>query len=327
MKNKLYFLALIVFFASCDDTKKSGNDKDTSSVVVVKAPDFSKFPVFVADSAYAQIEAQVKFGPRVPNTPAHVKCGNYLANEFRALGLLTVEQEFTATGYDGKKLKGKNIIASFNPKAGKRILIAAHWDTRPWADEDDTNPDSKLDGANDGASGVAVMLELARVLQAAPNKPSVGVDFILFDVEDYGKSHVENSYCLGSQHWSAKKHLPNYSAFYGILLDMVGAKNARFNKEGFSMTYAPSVVNKIWDTGIQSGYSAFFVHQLAGSITDDHYYVNKIANIPMIDIIDYDPVNGFGEYWHTHNDNLSVIDRNTLKAVGQTVLNVLYLEK
>lgn len=316
----------ILSLISCDETKK-GTDKDTTGTTVVKTPDYSKFPAFSADSAYNNIKAQVDFGPRIPNTTAHVKCGKYLTARFKALGLATQEQEFTATGFDGKKLKGKNIIASYNPKAAKRIIISAHWDTRPWSDEDDEKPDGKLDGANDGASGVGVILELARVLQTAKDTLAVGVDFILFDIEDYGKSHKEDSYCLGSQYWSKQKHLPNYSAFYGILLDMVGAKGARFNKEGYSMNYAPSVVNKIWDTGVQSGYGSFFIHQMGGGITDDHYYVNKIANIPMVDIIEYDPVKGFGDYWHTRNDNMEVIDRSTLKAVGQTLVNVLYAEK
>ena len=325
MKNKLLIGLLALVFFSCEDGKKNGTVDSTVAEEV--KPDYSKVPAFQADSAYAFVKAQVDFGPRTPNSKAARACGDYLVKKLKSYGLVVQEQAFVATGYDGKKLNGRNIIASYNPTATKRVLIAAHWDTRPWSDEDEQKPDGKLDGANDGASGVGVILEMARVISTSSTKPVVGIDFILFDVEDYGKPSVGDSYCLGSQHWGKFRHLPNYSAYYGILLDMVGAKGARFSKEGHSMNVAPSVVNKIWDAGIQSGYGEFFVHQMGGAITDDHYYVNKATGIPMVDIIEYDPNHGFGEYWHTQNDNMSVIDTRTLKAVGQTVLNVVWTEK
>jgi len=322
-KNNPLFLILcfvVLFFIACEDKKQPPATDITQKKSTVTAPAFNE------DSAYYFIEKQVSFGPRIPNTISHVKCSDYLVQTLKKQNAIVTEQDMQVKAFDGTILRAKNIIASFNPNATKRILLAAHWDTRPWSDEDEKSPNKTFDGANDGASGVGVLLEIARVIQQSELKPKVGVDIILFDAEDYGKSEHKDSYCLGSQYWSKNKHEQNYSAYYGILLDMVGAKDAKFCKEGVSMEYAPSVVNKIWDYATTLGYGNYFISQNAGSITDDHFYVNKIAKIPMVDIIDYRPNSGFGEFWHTQNDNIQIIDKATLKAVGQTVLHVLYNE-
>ncbi len=322
-KNFVFIFGILLILTSCGENTK------TNDTVITEKPvekPMVQAAVFNADSAYYFVEKQVSFGPRIPNTSAHVRCSDYLVQTLKKYGTTVIEQDFQAKTFDGKSLRSKNIIASINPTATKRILLAAHWDTRPWSDEDDKLPAKTFDGANDGGSGVGVLIEIARAIQSSDKKPGVGIDIILFDAEDYGKSEHKDSYCLGSQYWAKNKHTPNYSAFYGILLDMVGAKGARFSKEGVSMEYAPSIVNKIWDHASALGYNQYFIHQTAGSITDDHYYVNKGAKIPMVDIIEYDPGSGFGEYWHTQNDNMQVIDRNTLKAVGQTLLQVLYNE-
>lgn len=319
----IFFTGLCFILIACGESNKPDDNVITDKPVekpIVQAPQFNQ------DSAYFFIEKQVSFGPRIPNTANHVRCSDYLVRTLQRYGTKVIEQDFQAKTYDGKMLRSKNIIASINPEATKRILLAAHWDTRPWSDEDDKNPAKTFDGANDGASGVGVLIEIARVINSSAKKPAVGIDIILFDAEDYGKSEHQNSYCLGSQYWAKNKHVPNYSAYYGILLDMVGAKDARFSKEGVSMEFAPSIVNKVWDQASALGYNQYFIHQVAGAITDDHLYVNKEAKIPMIDIIEYDPGSGFGDYWHTQNDNMQVIDRNTLKAVGQTLLQVLYNE-
>jgi glutaminyl-peptide cyclotransferase len=243
-------------------------------------------------------------------------------------------QEFTAKSFDGKELKLKNLIISYNHKATKRILLAAHWDTRPFADQDETNPDKPIDGANDGGSGVAVLMELARAINAAEKKPDVGFDIILFDGEDYGQPmsypgpYQEDSWCLGSQYWAKNKHKTDYTAFYGILLDMVGAKDATYAKEGVSVAFAPTIVDKVWSTAGRLGYGNQFVSVKSSGITDDHTYINKLAMIPMIDIIEYNTQGDyFGSYWHTHDDNINVIDKKSLKAVGQTLIEVLYREK
>jgi len=326
MNRWLKTLALVAFlsvstfaFFSCEESKNiPPPPKETKAVV--------QPPTFNADSAFAYIAKQVSFGPRIPNTPGHIQCSDYLVLKLKKFGATVYEQDFQTKAFDGKLLRAKNVIGSFNPEAKKRLLLAAHWDTRPWSDEDAKFPLKPFDGANDGASGVGILLEIARIISQSVQKPSVGIDIILFDAEDYGKSGAEDSYCLGAQYWAKNKHLPNYSAYYGILLDMVGAKNASFNKEGVSMQYAPSIVNKVWDKASSLGYGNYFTSKQVGSITDDHYYVNKIAKIPMIDIIDYSDSDGFGDFWHTQEDNLTVIDKATLNAVGQTLLHVIYNE-
>jgi len=329
-------LLLILGFVSCDKTTQTGKVEGLDEIRN-QNPENQEFtlqpaPQFNGDSAYFFIQKQVEFGPRVPNTSAHKACGNYLVQVLKDMGATVIEQDFIATAFSGTKLESKNIIAQFNPSQKERILLGAHWDSRPFADQDTDNQDHPIDGANDGASGVGVLLEIMRILQSDSTAP-VGVDIILFDSEDYGQpegmDYQPDTWCLGAQHWAKNLHQPNYSPKYGILLDMVGAKDAKFYKEGISLEYAPNVVKKVWKTGSKLGYENFFVEQSAGAITDDHFYVNRLARIPMIDIIQHDPnsTSYFGSYWHTHNDNMEVIDKATLKAVGQTVLQVIYNEK
>ena len=241
------------------------------------------------------------------------------------------EQEATLTAYNGTQLKAKNIIGSYNPENSKRVLLFAHWDSRPYADhdKDPANQMKPIDGADDGASGVGVLLEMAR--QFSIKSPAIGIDIIFFDAEDYGtpefvKEYKENTWCLGAQFWAKNPHVKGYKADFGILLDMVGAKNASFFKEATSMRYAPQIVEEVWSTARDLGYGKFFINAEGGAITDDHQYVILGRNIPCIDIIYTDPEsdNGFGPHWHTQNDTMDNIDRETLKAVGQTVLQVVY---
>lgn len=339
MKNKLNMLAVLLCgtllsFTGCDSSENGGGK--TAVVENKEAASMVTAPAFNADSAYALIEKQVAFGPRVPNSAAHMQTGEWIVAKLKSYGAQVQEQKFQMRAYDGTMLNLRNIIASFNPDAANRVLLAAHWDTRPIAEKDKNDPDSPIDGANDGASGVGVLLEIARTMQAAEQKPDIGVDLIFFDGEDYGQPdgsklpYVADSWCLGSQYWSKTKHVPNYRANYGILLDMVGAKNARFAREGYSMEYGKEIVDKVWKAGNSIGYSDYFKYVNAPAIIDDHYYVNTVGNIRMIDIIELDvnaPDNDiFGPYHHRHTDNMDVISKNTLKAVGQTVLQVLYNE-
>jgi hypothetical protein len=314
--NKFYLLA---FFAvsvlfSCENKNENKQNNTPPKSEVVK--NFVAAPSFVSDSAYFFIEKQLSFGARTPNSQAHIACGDFLVKTLESYGAKVDVQSFEVTAHDGKILKGRNIFASFFPEKNKRILLGAHWDTRPWADND----------TNDGASGVAVLLEIARVLSVSPQKPTVGTDIIFFDLEDYGSSGKADSYCYGSQHWAKNKG--NYTAFYGILLDMVGGKNALFTKEGKSMEYAPSVADNVWNIAQKLGYGNLFLMQQTDGIIDDHVYVSETGGFPMIDIINYspEPQNRFGDFWHTHKDNIEVIDKNTLKAVGETVLHTLYNE-
>jgi Zn-dependent M28 family amino/carboxypeptidase len=291
-------------------------------------------PVFDENSAYDFIAKQVAFGPRVPNTTGHIACADYLIETLKSYCDTLIVQEAQLTAFDGNVLNSKNIIASFKPKRAKRIMLCAHWDTRPFADQDGERQAEAIDGANDGGSGVGVLLEIAR--QFSIKKPDIGVDIILFDSEDYGQPsnsnypRMEHSYCLGSQYWATHLHKSNYFAKYGILLDMVGGKNAVFTQELASVTFAPKVLKKVWNTAAKLGYGNTFQFKKTSLIVDDHLYINNLAEgrVPTIDIIEYNEAteSHFYEHWHTHQDNLENIDKNTLKAVGQTVLHVVYHE-
>lgn len=321
----LLFLCLML---SCGN-KGSTNDTQKSTPTATTANTTS--PTFNADSAYTYTDNQVAFGPRVPNTEAHKACGDYLISELKRHGAELFVQETTLTAWDGTRLEARNIIGSYNPENKKRILLFAHWDTRPYADRDPNpaNHYKHIDGADDGASGVGVLLEIAR--QINQKMPAAGIDIIFFDAEDYGepvfsKKFMEDTYCLGSNFWAKNPHVRNYRADFGILLDMVGAKDALFYKEGYSMQYAAPIVEKVWNTARNLGFGRFFVNTNIGGITDDHIYVHRGRNIPCIDIINQEKGtdHGFGHYWHTVNDTMENIDKETLNAVGQTVLEVIY---
>jgi Zn-dependent M28 family amino/carboxypeptidase len=311
-------LALLLFFTACEEDTKEGAQEEPSKPKVVEVPDFK------VDSAYAYIEQQVDFGPRVPGTEAHQETKKYLRNKLSEFGATVQVQTFNATRHDGEPLTGHNIIGMFNPQANDRILLCAHWDSRYTADEGEA--DAMVPGANDGASGVGVLLEIARLV--SQNQPEVGVDFVFFDLEDQGisKSNNVQSWGLGAQHWARNPHRPAFRFRMGILLDMVGAKNATFYKEGFSRQYASKWVDKVWNIADQMGYGNYFIDQNAGGVTDDHYFVNTIAGIPTLDIIHKErgSETGFFEHWHTTEDDMQAIDKGTLKAVGRVVTKSAY---
>lgn len=330
MKRVVIAVGILIFLlgVSCNTGSGAKAESPVTERKVVEVPAFN------ADSAYQYVAGQVAFGCRVPNTPAHVHTGAWLASELKRHGAEVVIQEALVKAYDGTTLNAKNIIGSYNPEKQDRIMLFAHWDTRPYADEeeDPSKHHTPIDGANDGASGVGVLLEIAR--QLGLQKPNVGVDIFFFDAEDYGVPEfytgreIEDSWALGTQYWARRPHKPGYKARYGILLDMVGGKNATFGYESYSEQFALPVLKKVWDTAKELGYGNYFVSTRIGYITDDHVYVNTLARIPSIDILDYSPKNknGFNDQWHTLNDNLDHIDPATLKAVGQTVLTVVYRE-
>ena len=284
-------------------------------------------PVFNEDSAYSFVKTQVDFGPRIPGTKPHEKCAEYLFSKLKSYGWDALIQNGNVMTYDKKKFNLKNIIASYKPEIANRILLMSHWDSRPFADADSVNPNKSFDSADDGPSGVGVILEIARQLSIA--KPEIGIDILFDDLEDYGKEHDdENTWCLGTQYWAKNPHKSGYVAQYGILLDMVGSKNATFPREGLSNEYAPYVVKKIWNKAAHLGYSNYFVFQDIHGITDDHYYIINDANIPCVDIVNWDfQIGNFGAHHHRHSDNMNIIDKNTLRAVGQTVLEVLWEEQ
>lgn len=317
--------------SSCGNKATNTNEK----IITEKQTYQQISPSFNADSAYTYVDKQVSFGSRVPNTPAHVACGDYLVSELKRFGANVTEQKADLKAFDGKILHSRNIIGSYDLDNPNRILLFAHWDSRPFSDQD-PDPNKHNDpvlGANDGASGVGVLLEIARVLnQKAPN---LGVDIIFFDAEDNGAPESATDvppgdwWCLGSQYWAKNPHIPDYSARFGVLLDMVGAPDATFFKEYYSRQNAGGIVEKVWNTARDLGYGRYFPDRNGGGVYDDHVPVNEYRKIPSIDIIHNDPntLSNFGWYWHTSQDDMNNINKETLKAVGQTVLEVVYKEQ
>ena len=327
MLKKITLISLVLLsIVSCDN-------KQNPKPVTQPAPQVKQvvIPDFNADSAYNYVKKQLDFGPRVPGSEAHKQCAEWFIDFFNDKADTVYVQDFRTRLYNGNGIDGKNIIAAFNPEAKKRILLAAHWDSRPFADHDpdEKNWNTPIDGANDGASGVGVLMEIARVLKENPL--NVGIDIILFDLEDYGAPYYLNlmtndDWALGSQYWAKNPHIYNYRAYFGILLDMVGAPNAKFPKEYYSQQFAPALSNDVWRIAREIGYSDYFTNELGHPINDDHIYVNVHARIPMIDIIhlENNSESSFYPYWHTVRDNIEQIDPKTLGMVGDVVVNVIY---
>lgn len=304
---------------------KSGDQKQQKQQTVTTELSLEGQNLFNVDSAYEYVAKQLSFGSRVPNTAEHAACAAWLVSHLEQMGLDVQTQKATVKTGAGKDLPITNIIASLNPEATQRILLLAHWDTRPIADQDPTPSlqNKPILGADDGGSGVAVLLELARILK--PQNLPYGIDFLLVDAEDMGNSEENDSWCLGSTYWSKNPHKAEYRAVFGILFDMVGARGAKFRWELYSLQSAPHLLSTLWSHAAQLGYGNYFVQAEGGGLIDDHIAIIKNRNIPTIDIVNYDPSrsNGFGEHWHTHGDNLDIIDKATLQAVGETVTTFL----
>lgn len=322
---------LFCFLSFGTQSCTSQNGKSTTTEASQQNLEASKtkisIPEFDATATYQLIQDQVNFGPRVPGTEAQKKCADWLEQQLKPYCDTVYRQNVSVTAGNGKQLPCMNLIGVIHPEAKNRVLLLAHWDSRPWADQDKTEKDQPILGADDGGSGTAVLMSISKVLHSHPLSQDWGVDILLTDVEDYGKTEWgDNSYALGTQYWAKHPHVPGYRAQAGILLDMVGAKNARFPLEGYSAQHATNVQNDVWQAASKAGFSSYFVYENGGQITDDHVPVNEILKIPTIDIINLPSgsTTGFGSYWHTHQDNMDNIDTNTLKAVGQTLLQYLY---
>lgn len=329
--HKLIFGTALLLLTACGSAGNAGNASAQSRTDSTEVR--QNHPVFDADSAYQRVADQVAFGPRVPGSEGHKKCEDYIVATLRRYGADSVSvQRGEVKAFNGKRLPVANVMASFNPSAPRRVLFVAHYDTRPWADQDpdESRRSQPILGANDGGSGVGVMLEMARAF--SQQKPAVGVDFLFTDVEDYGapddEGTGEDSWCLGTQFWAERgPYAPQNRPAYGVVLDMVGGTGATFPREYASSRMAPSVVDRVWGVAAASDYASRFPNEMGGAIVDDHYYVNSVG-IPCIDVIESanPQTGGFPPTWHTHADNLDNIDRSTLKAVGEVMLDLIYSE-
>ena len=318
MRMTLLYIALVALMVSCGSTGSNTGASTAADSAAVEQNNERK--AFDGDAAMALARQQCDFGPRVPATPAHAKCADWLATTLKASCDTVIVQQGTVTTGEGKPLGIKNIIGVINPDADQRLLLLAHWDTRPWADADPdaSNHDKPVMGANDGASGVAVLLQLARELKAVGT--TLGVDILLVDAEDMGINDIEESWGLGTQYWVRHPHVEGYKPLFGILLDMVGAPDARFTHEYYSTMYASGFVQAVWRCAAGS----HFMDVQGGAVTDDHVFVNQ-AGIPCVDIIDLraDNDTGFCPVWHTVDDTMAGLSPATLGEVGQTLLNVI----
>lgn len=312
----LLFIAVNFVFISCKEEPKS---IPPQQIVV---------PVFNADSAYAHIETQLSFGPRVPGTDGQIACRDWMVGKLKSYGAKVQVQEFKGVIFDGTEVPGYNILAQFNPKNKHRVLLAAHWDTRKVADKDTERKDEPIMGADDGASGTAALIEIARLIQS--ENINMGVDILLFDVEDQGSidgTANSTAWTIGSEYWKDNILPKGYNAKFGVLLDMIAAKGAKFGREEISTQYAKEYQDKIWEWAKKTGKGDLFANYNSGGISDDHVNVIK-AGIPMVDIINrpMKTKSGFGHYHHTHKDDISIIDKGNLGKVGQLMSLMLYRE-
>ena len=313
----------MVLLSSCG----GGSNTPAAPAQEAKPAPVLNVPAFNEDSAYDYVARQVAFGPRTPGSDAQKKCSEWLRHELSKYCDTVYFQDVMVTGGDKKQLPCKNIIGVIHPSAPRRILMLTHWDSRPWADQDTHDKDKPILAADDGGSGTAILIAMADALKAQGRLPAdLGIDILFTDVEDYGRSEWgEDSYCLGTQYWAHHPHVAGYKAMYGILLDMTGAKDARFPMEGMSNKFAADVQQKVWQCAAHAGFSSVFQFVPGADITDDHVPVNRITGIKTIDIINLTPgpESPFAPHWHTHDDDMKVIDKTTLKAVGQTLLQVV----
>lgn len=308
---------------ACGQRASGGEAQATADSAYVQ--DRNATPEFSGDSAMALVDRQCEFGPRVPGTEAHRLCSRWLHEQLKERATSAEVLTGQVTTFDGTVLTARNHFARINPEAKTRILLLAHWDCRPWADEDPDEAKRRqpVMGANDGASGVAVILELARMLKAVP--PKVGVDILLVDVEDWGTDNNESSWALGTQLWVKQQRPADYQPQAAVLLDMVGDSRAQFRQEQFSLHYAPQIVDQIWRAAQQTNYGSLFIGQPGGAVTDDHIPLNR-AGIPTVDIIDMrmDSPTGFPTTWHTTHDTPDALSPLPMQAVGATLLKWIY---
>ena len=315
----LLYIILAALMTACGNTGTTSTTEATNDSTATTSTTAGKVQ-FDGNAALNLAQQQCAFGPRVPGTPAHAKCAEWLTTTLKASCDTVMVQTGTVQTAKLGPMGIKNIIGIINPDASQRLLLLAHWDTRPWADNDPdpANHNKPVMGANDGASGVAVLLQLAHQLKQAGT--TLGIDIVLVDVEDMGENDNEDSWGLGTQFWAEHPHKSGYKPLFGILLDMVGSSDATFTREYYSTQYAGGFVDLVWNCAADN----HFINAQGGAVTDDHVFVNR-AGIPCVDIIDMrtDGDTGFCPEWHTIHDTMDAINPATLTEVGQTLLNVI----
>jgi glutaminyl-peptide cyclotransferase len=276
-----------------------------------------KTPVeFNGRTALTYIERQMSFGPRIPNKPGHQQEADWLLTELRARADTVVVQDISHRLRNGEVLHLRNFFARFRPQATERVLFLAHWDTRPMADQSANLAQQRMPvpGANDGASGVAVLLGVADALKAKP--PTLGVDLLFVDGEDYGDFADTNDVLIGSR-WFAAHQPPGYQPLYAVLFDMVGDKDLQIFQEGQSAAFAPEVVQQVWRVAADRGHERQFIPNVKHTLTDDHVSLQKVG-IHAIDVVDFDY-----PYWHTTEDTLDKVSAESLQIVGDVAVSLI----
>ncbi len=322
MKKNIYLITALLIFISFSCTKKEEEQPVKPSFELIKN---DVIPAFDSDNAFDHISKFSALGPRVPNSKEHQMAKNYIITVLQPLADSLAITDFIQNGYENDKLNLTNITASFNPGAKNRIFLCAHWDSRPWADaeKDKALHTSPVLGANDGGSGVGVLLELAKVLHA--KKVDYGIDLIFFDGEDYGRHSDLSKFFLGSTYFAQTKG--SYSPAFGILLDLVGDKEAKFYKEESSIQAAENIVDLVWSAAAATS-SKHFISEPKYAISDDHTPINQ-AGIKCIDIIDAELVGaseniGRRAYWHTLRDDIDNIGIDTIDDLGKVLNYFIY---
>ena len=282
----------------------------------------SNVPRFDEDHAFSYLVAQCDFGPRNPGSDGYYACLDYLITELDQSANEIILQDFSYQEQRyNKRYNLENIIARFNPDAEFQTIISAHWDTRPWADQEDLRQDRNqpIIGANDGASGVAILLELAKIM--GENPPPIGVNLVFFDGEDLGVPGENETYCQGSRFFATNLPIPRPDE--AINLDMVGDKQLVLPIERYSLEYHPKLVRHLWDRAKDMGLDAF-IGRVDYAIYDDHIPLNEIAGIPSIDIIDFKYPNSYANFWHTMNDIPENCSEESLGQVGALMVDYIY---
>ena len=275
---------------------------------------------FDGTRAFGYLEQQVRFGPRIPGSAAHDSTGDWILARLRERADTVIVQDIAHPLEGGRTLRLRNFLARFRPAAAERVLYLAHWDTRPRADQSANLAAQRqpVPGANDGASGVAVLVGVADALKARP--PAVGVDLLFVDGEDYGDFADSSAVLIGSR-WFAAHQPPGYPPLFAVLFDMVGDKDLLLPYEQNSQAFAPEVVDRVWKVADSIGYGNVFVQQPGSTLIDDHVALQR-AGIHAIDVVDfsYGPGNG---YWHTTDDTLDKVSAQSLQIVGDVAVAVV----